>query len=422
MRRLAGRVSRDRGARPAGLLILAAWLLTASPAPASASGPLDLHLAGDVKSFGFLSVIPYEMPSLSDDLLGQAALDVRLKLDLRYASWLRVDLHHRLTALTFSEALDTGLGPVFAGQGPPDPPEAVDLSWVLAEDPRHVIEGGIDRAAVRLLWPRLHLAAGRQAVTFGRAYFFTPLDLVAPFSPTVVDREYKPGIDALRADAFFGISGQVTALAAYAGSWDSEGMIFLGRAGATLGGWDLAVLGASVQRDAVLGLESSGAVGPVSVRAEGSVTFPSGDRDPFLRAVIGADHLLAGGRLVISGEVYHQSLGVTDPADLLWMALDPRVVRGELWTLGRWYAAVSAEFELNPLLYLNAFAVANLTDPSFLLGPGLTWSIADNMRLVAGIHVALGKRPEEDGPFGLVPGSEFGLYPTTVFVSLQGYF
>ena len=245
---------------------------------------------------------------------------------------------------------------------------------------------------------------------------------MAPFSPTVVDREYKPGIDALRADAFFGVSGQVTVLAAYAGSWDSEGAILAGRAGTTLGGWDLAVFGAAVQRDTVLGLESAGAVGPVSVRAEGSLTFPSGGGDPFTRVVAGADHMLAGGRLMISGEVYYQSLGVTDPADLPRMALDPRVLRGELWTLSRWYAAGSAEFELTPLLHLNAFAVANLTDPSFLLGPGLTWSIADNMRLVAGVHVALGKRPREGGPVGLLPRSEFGHYPTTAYASVQGYF
>jgi hypothetical protein len=405
----------------------AAWLagiLLAAAAPVQARtfeiGPLDLHLAGDVKGF-FFSSFPYELPFVPDDPVGQAVFDFRLKADARITDWLRFDAHHQLAATTISGIGLAGGGLASPATGARDLPQAVDLSWSAADGPGHTIEGRMDRLSLRVRQPRFHLTAGRQAITFGRAYFFTPLDLVAPFSPVVVDREYKPGIDAVRGDYFFGVGGQVTAVAAYAGGWDTAGLIFAGQAGTVLGGWDVALFGAAVQRDAVVGAKSAGAIGPVAVRAEGTLTFPSGDDTPFVRAVVGADHLLAAGRLHLFGELYVQTVGAADPADYLLFAMSERVQRAELWTLGRYYAAASARYELNPLLHASVFAVANLGDPSVLFGPGLSWSVADAARVEAGAYVAAGGRPEVEA-FALVPRSEFGLFPTTAYVALMTYF
>ncbi len=410
----------SQGARALGCILLLC-LACAREAGAIEEEGIDLHLAGDIKGFYF-SIFPYESSFLPDEPFGQAVLDLRLKLDARYGSSVRVDLHHQLTTTTVS-ALGLGDGLMAPAQGERDLPQAVDLSWRATDDPSHTIEGRMDRLAVRLRFPTFHLVAGRQAVTFGRAYFFTPLDLVAPFSPLVVDREYKPGIDAVRADYFFGVGGQVTALAAYAGSWETDGLIFAGRAGMTLAGWDLALFSAAAHRDFVLGLESSGAAGPVSVRAEGTLTFPSGDEDdPFVRAVAGADHLLLAGKLQLTGEVYMQTIGVDDPADILELAMTERYLRNELWTMGRWYTAVSARYELSPLIHVSGFGVINLADPSALIGPGLSWSIADSAHLVAGAYLALGDRPEEEVPFMVEPKSELGLYPSTAYVAIQSYF
>ena len=39
---------------------------------------------------------------------------------------------------------------------------------------------------------------GRQPITWGVNYFWPVLDLFGPFSPAAVDRDYKPGVDAVR--------------------------------------------------------------------------------------------------------------------------------------------------------------------------------------------------------------------------------
>ena len=40
------------------------------------------------------------------------------------------------------------------------------------------------------------LQIGRQPISFGNGFVFSPLDLVQPFSFATIDNEYKPGIDA----------------------------------------------------------------------------------------------------------------------------------------------------------------------------------------------------------------------------------
>ena len=57
-------------------------------------------------------------------------------------------------------------------------------------------------AAEELGWG--DLTAGRQAITFGKAYFWNPLDVFFPFDSSQIDREYKPGVDALRIDVPLG--------------------------------------------------------------------------------------------------------------------------------------------------------------------------------------------------------------------------
>ena len=53
----------------------------------------------------------------------------------------------------------------------------------------------LDRLSVTFqpYWGTLQI--GRQALTWGNGFLFNPMDLFNPFSPTQIDREYKPGDD-----------------------------------------------------------------------------------------------------------------------------------------------------------------------------------------------------------------------------------
>jgi hypothetical protein len=107
--------------------------------------------------------------------------------------------------------------------------------------------------------------------------------------------------------------------------------------------------------------------------------------------------------------------------------------------MGRYYGALSLGYEALPILQISAFVIANLRDPSFLVGPGLTWSVADNVEFVAGAFLAFGRRPDDLEALDLLnedlspvteaqaaeiihPGSEFGLSPHGGYAQLKAYF
>ena len=53
------------------------------------------------------------------------------------------------------------------------------------------------------------LSIGRQAVTWGNGYVFNPMDLVNPFPPTDIERDYKIGSDMVIGLVNLGTSGDL---------------------------------------------------------------------------------------------------------------------------------------------------------------------------------------------------------------------
>lgn len=420
----------------AAMMGAAAWA-----APLVDRDPTRLDLTGDFKSFG-VAFLPYDHTLLMpEDPQASATWDLRLKLEGRAVAGpvtLALTAHQATTAI--APAGDPRAGSGGAGVGG-TAPQLVDLDAALIDGDDLSLRTRTDRLSVAATLPHLRLTLGRQPVTFGRALLFTPLDLVNPFQPTVIDSEYKPGVDAARLDGFLGTATQLTLVAAWAGEMSATGIVAAFYGSRPVGAWDLGLLLGDFRGDAVGGVSASGGLGPVAMRAEASLTLPErleeGDAadDTYVRAVLGGDWM-ATPTLSLSAEVYRQGNGAADPADYLRQAQDPRYARGELWALGRWYAGGGLSWQSAPRLGLSAFSLVNLADGSAMLGPGLSWSVADEAALTAGAWIGAGERPGEvsegalvaaalagEDPLSLIPvSSEFGLVPTAVNVALKVYF
>ena len=79
-----------------------------------------------------------------------------------------------------------------------------------------------------------------------------------------------------------------------------------------------------------------------------TATSPPAGESPFLRAAVGVERSFESS-LRLSAEAYVQTNGATDSAGMLAFSQNERVLRGELWALGRTYGALSASYELDPL-------------------------------------------------------------------------
>ncbi|MCB9680163.1 MAG: hypothetical protein H6733_01720 [Alphaproteobacteria bacterium] len=460
--------------------------------------PVRFDYGGHVKVFG-LAVLPtpvehpdgvlYELlDPLPREPVAQAFLDGRLNLSLDAGTWFHAEAAHAITtslnadsgrdqlnaklaepllqgdtqALLELSALgaalgDDGLAALAGGSTSPfstgvgrGAPQAFPLTWTAWDDPARDlrVQGRTDRLLIKFSPDSFDLTIGRQPVTFGHGTFFTPLDLVSPFSPATIDSEYKPGVDAIRADAWFGMSGQITVIAAYTGSTylyepaadgETTAQRVTGAAygQTTFGVTDVGLFYGFVRGDHVVGATFVSGVGPVGLHGDAAVTFPRPDLDEpvFFRGVLGVDGRPTG-TTTLAGEVYVQSFGTTDPSGIFEVLGSERALRGEVWQAGLVYAGLSVSQEITPLLIANLGVIANCTDPSFLLLPSVSWSVAANADLAFGGYVGLGRRPEgrtldlanlPASPTAadlsvVTPRSELGTYPATLFVQARAYF
>lgn len=445
------------------VLVLLLGAALAADEPVKKKLDIDTELGGNLKLF-HVSSIPFDndlfaaevadgsaflrddYPLDEDTIRAQASsfglLTGRL-VGTMYAGPVTAELHPQLTMQPGGGA-NTGLSLAQTGVGLP---EAVDLSWEAVEDDGLEVQLRLDRINIEAEGGPVRATVGRQAITFGHGMFFTPLDLVNPFFPTAVDQEYKPGVDAVRVDAFWGMAGQATVVSAYQGDWDLEGTVHAAYAQTTLGVWDVGLFGGLVHGDGVVGASTAGSIGPVSLSGDVAVTSPGmvldepetsgGEEDPFVRAVVGGMGSVTP-TTTISGEIYFQSNGETDPADYLDRYSSDRFARGELWLVGRTYVGLSVAQEIVPTLSASLFTIVNVEEPSALLGPGLAWSVSDEVMASLGAYAGLGERPAayqvEDHPDGLTAAieaaeassdllqSEFGTVPFAGFASIQAYF
>lgn len=393
---------------------MSVWLFALGSLALAGDSPLQADLGGDVKSFG-VATFPYDNPLMPPEPFGQGVWDLRLKGNLKYGDHLRAEVHHAVTTTLGGSGAavnTTGTGINLAA------PEAIDLTWEpdIDGDALYVV-GRTARLNVTASAPGMDLTVGRQAVAFGNGLFFTPLDLISPFTPSQIDNEYKPGVDALRVDGYWGTTGRVTAVTAYAGDWTYDGTISAVYGQGTVGVTDIGGFLGAIYGDTVIGTTLASGVGPVGLHADATYTLPNDDaEDPFVRAVGGATYLPTP-TTTLSGELYLQTFGGSDPSEYLEVALSERFSRSEVWSLGRTYAALAVGQQITPIIQSNVGLVMNLEDPSMLVAPSLAWSAGNNTSVSVGAYVGIGERPDLAGL-----NSEFGLYPSAVFTQMSAYF
>ncbi len=396
-----------------------------------AGAPMKGEVHGELSSFFFGSMPQEHAIFAPDGATAMGSVNGRLKGQLDLGETLRLTAHPVLYSGTGQAAwIQTGTTS--------SSPEAVDMSWDPDLDGSLDINARMDWLHLRAKMDGLELTLGRQPIGFGTGVFFTPMDLVSPFGLTTVDTSHRPGADAVRLDGFFGTSGRITAVAAYRGDWDLEGMVLLTEGQVTLGVTDLHLMLAEVHKEHVAGVGIATSVGPVGIHGDATFTVPE-EADSFLRAVVGADWR-ATEKTMLSAEAYIQTLGTDEPDEYLVLALSDRYSRGELQQLGRAYLGAAVSQELGPLLQSSLAAFTNLDDQSALLSPSLTVSVADNAELALGGFIGIGDPPEDIDPIDLIDPatlqplpsdeaarrlgvqSEFGMVAPTFFIQMKSSF
>lgn len=167
-----------------------------------------------------------------------------------------------------------------------------------------------DRFNIKLTLPRADITVGRQAISFGKTYFWNPLDVFLPFDPNQFDRDYKAGVDALRIDLPLGrfsgvnivgaLGREITVARTYADggeTWHTSwfGAAALARWFGQLHSWDLSAQAGKIYGGYQVGGGLVGEIGPLETRAEATYFWAqhSDPLPPPLHGLLVEDNALA---------------------------------------------------------------------------------------------------------------------------------
>ena len=308
---------------------------------------------------------------------------------------------------------------VFVG-AVPSGGEWLDLQWTFEESEHVLWQHRFDR--LKAGWApisSLRIDVGRQAVSWATTLFLTPSDPFSALDPADPFREFRAGVDALRVRVYPGPLSEVDVVVRPTKTAVGEELTALGRGLTTVRGWELSGWAGLLYDEAAGAFGASGSLGPWALRGEG--TLRDQDEDLVFRGSIGLDRrfTLRGRDLLVVLEYQRDGFGAAGEEDYARVLDSEPFLRGELQVLGRDGAAIQTSYQLHPLWSFAGLLLWNLGDGSALVSPSFAYSASDSAAVSGGLFFGFG--PSALASPGELP-SEYGLVPTTAYVSVSLFF
>lgn len=372
-----------------------ACALTALSAGASAEAAAGLRLSGYYKNLlvGSRTVSPSGQPYTLD----MNRLRLELKGNLTPGATLDLQYDNEILLGNYLRTAQYGL------QKERPPPQYWNLDRNYGEAGSFHGRHRLYRAAVTLAAGDTDVRMGRQRIAWGTGRFWSPLDILNPFSAVQLEREERIGVDAVLVERKIGALSRLSAVYAprHAAGESSAALRWHGNRA----GIDYSFVAGRFLRDRVLGVDIATALGDAGLRAELTAARRSGGSS-YRRALFGLDYAFRNS-LTLSGELYYNGAGASDRSAYDFGSL----FAGSIQNLGRRYLGAYAGYEITPLLKWTNYLVVNLADRSRYFSPGLTYSLATNLDLTAGAQLFHGGA-----------GSEYARFNDAYYVQVQWFF
>ncbi len=417
-----------------GLAVVAVVLAPLSTAWAfelwsSETGARYCDLDTSIKWTTLLSHAP-EDPLLYPEPWSSTSLwRLRATLRARSAKWLSIGVAYEQRARLVSEDAGAAAGMWVFMDGD-------DAPYRIRQIDEPIVEIGdsfsyrqeLDRAYAAVSLGGAQVTIGRQAIGWGRGVLFGAVDIFAPFSPLESDREWRRGVDAVRATIPLTDLISVDAVAAFGESLESSS--FVGRVTVFAGSVDGEIIVGKRYEDYLYAVTASLPVLDAEAHGEFAVfqtpdAYPGGSdlgcEDCIVKAVVGGSYSLdLGDGFYLMGEYHYSGFGVDRVEDLVVHLLDPGVFeryrRGDVQILGKHAMALQATYGLGGTLSSSCSWIAG-PDGSGVINPSSTWVFSDNVNLLASAYFPYGAPPD-----GMKLNSEYGAVPASALIQINFYY
>lgn len=247
------------------------------------------------------------------------------------------------------------------------------------------------------------LRLGRQRVAWGTGRFWSPVDILNPINPIALEREERPGVDAVMVERKLGPLSRVSGV--YAPRQESAESSAAVNWHSNVSAVDYSIIAGRFRRERVIGADLATQVDAAGVRAELTQNYRDSGAS-YRRAVLAMDYAFPS-TLTLSGELYYNGAGATEMTKYDFASL----FSGRIQNVGRRYFGAFASYEITPLLKSVNYVVVNLADRSRFAAPSLVYSLQQNVDVTLGVQL-----------FGGGTGTEYARLSDLVYAQLQWFF
>ena len=290
-------------------------------------------------------------------------------------------------------------------------------------DGSFALNHNLDRALITYESVHGDLWIGRQTVAFGSARVVSPTDVIVPFTYEELDKEERPGVDAVRLRRAVGSFSEIDVGYIFGKDLDIDASAAFAQGRFSIAQTDLNPLLIMFRENVLVGIDLARALGSAGSWLEAAYTFAGaagggGRGGDYLRLSTGVDYSFGASSYGMV-EYHFNGAGEADAEQFLELFTDTAYAEGGVFLLGRHYITPGLSYQATPLAIFSVQALTNLNDPSMLLSSRIEYSLGDDLFAELGAFIPAGRR--FDGR-RLRPRSEFGLYPRIYFGSMKFYF
>ncbi|NQU84853.1 MAG: hypothetical protein HQ541_03755 [Mariniphaga sp.] len=273
-----------------------------------------------------------------------------------------------------------------------------NLSHVVASADNWFLHTIIDRAWIDYTNGKWQFRVGRQRINWGINMVWNPNDIFNSFSYFDFDYEERPGTDAVKIQYYTGVTSSAELV--YKIGEDANHMALAGMYRFSKWNYDFQFLGGWVGSDYVIGGGWSGDIKGGGFRGEVSYFTPreeeSGSQKALVASVSG-DYTFKNSIYLHTGVLFN-SHGTTRNAG--GRSFFDQNLSAKMLSFAQYSLFGQISFPFTPLFSGNLSGMLNPSDGSFYFGPALSYSLGDNLELMATGQLFMGNEGTEFGEMG----------------------
>jgi len=353
-------------------------------------------------------------------------LDFRYKAEKSSGNW-NYQVHYEILGLYGDTAKALKTLPSIPGLSlvPNDSIRLFNLTQAFGSGDYLVGVHRIDRLVASYANQQLVLRFGRQAISWGNGLFFNPMDLVNPFSPTAISKEYKTGEDMVYGQWLYesgnDVQGIVLPRRNSAGEIDDGQSSYAVKYHGMRNKFEYQLMAARHYGEIVTGIGLSSDIKGAVWRCDiVNTTLSTGEQNT--SGVVNASYSWMWGKHNVTGniEYYRNGVGISNgDYSSVFVSSSPiaqRIARGEVFGVGRDYLAGNLTIELTPRLVVAPTLIQNLNDQSGVLQTIFTYDWKEEAPLTFGFALPYGELGSEyGGIYTGTPGQYYGPGVTAFF-------